>query len=109
MKITDEQLEALQWLLPDNDVNDRVNNAIAFDYQGKVFATSSQESAAIFCDLLKRAVLENDSIFKAVTHAYLKKSIVHICCMNGTEARGKGDTELEAWILAVTELHGRMK
>lgn len=118
MKITEKQLEALQGLLPDNDVTDNEVGGLEFvvgsDKAG--FRTDCCDiDRAIFCDLLKRAVLDigEVSFVKVRTsrdwctvdlldydNSGFDKTIV-----NSDEA----PTELEAWILAVEQLHGRRK
>ena len=110
MNITQEQLEALRWLLPQTYISlDRDGN-ILFDVESSIYKTLSHEKAAIFCDLLKRAVLAKD-VETTDVRTFRECCFIRLVMKDGLVASfidAQSNTELEAWILAVTELHGRM-
>ena len=121
MKITPEQLKAVQGLLPGYEIQEMTVPGYAPGDEGyylditalsngKGHDTLDSEGAAIFCDLLKRAVLAKDEVVWVESTSFQKDAYVKIrvCDPLETIKTDLAPTELEAWILAVTELAGRL-
>ena len=124
MKITPEQLKAVQEALPDNDVLFSGESHFDFMVGQEHHVTDSQTGAAIFCDLLKRAVLaihKDDvqvvslmvSCGKELNGSHDWRVSITLWSPNissrfGAVSSANAPTELQAWVLAVTELAGRL-
>lgn len=113
MNITQEQIEALRWLFPNTDVQiDSKLDCICCDFDFCYCCTCHAEMQHILCGEIERAVLampdmevdwniDKDSY--AIRLDWNRRS-------NDADdwLTARADTKLEAWILAVTELHGRL-
>ena len=111
MKITPEQLKAVQDLLPDNEaaVGD---GYLVFYIRGESFFTDDERDAAIFCDLLERACEAKRISFRLTSPQGSCRNWDLELWPDNSELVDdifleSAPTKLEAWVLAVTELHGR--
>ena len=109
MKITPEQLKAVCWALSGTTLCMAGDNHFAFYVGPRAYVTDSDAGAAIFCDLLKRAVRAKDEVVWVESTSFQKDAYVKIrvCDPLETIKTDLAPTELEAWVLAVTELAGR--
>ena len=113
MKITPEQLKAVCWALSGTTLCMAGDNHFAFYVGPRAYVTDSDAGAAIFCDLLKRAVLAQKDVFGVSVRTdksgqtFIEFDAVAESWQWQLIAVDRSD-ELQAWVLAIEELAGRL-